>query len=94
MTDIVLDARTRAMTVGELLDRTADGPVRLIDPSGAPRGELAAAQPFPGGFRAGIESHRSPTGRPREGSLTGDEMRAHWRARLAERNETVAGEPV
>ena len=40
MTDIVLNAEARAMTVGELLDRAARRPVRLVDMTGAAVGEL------------------------------------------------------
>ena len=76
MTEIVLDARARAMTVGELLDRTAEGPVRLIDPDGAERGKLTASSPIPRGFVAGVEANVRRGDRPRPGALTGPELRA------------------
>ncbi|NNJ27168.1 hypothetical protein [Alienimonas chondri] len=94
MTDIVLDAKVRAMSVGELLERTALGPVRLIDAKGNPLGELAAANPFPDGFRAGVEA--SPAGadrraRLREGAVSGDELRARLRGLIADSDVRSTG---
>lgn len=98
MTDIVLDARTRAMTVEELLERTALGPVRLLSPDGTPLGELAAARPFPNGFHAGVESSapgvRRRDDRPRPDSISGDDLRARWRALDAARTGTPGGDPA
>ena len=84
MTDIVLNAKARAMTVGELLDRAARRPVRLVDPTGAAVGELFGeldgAAAFPGGFTAGRESPPLHGARHRRGGMTGEELRAMWRA--------------
>ena len=71
MTDVVLDDATRSLTVAELLDRTAGGSLRLIDPSGAPRGEL-----FPATGRAWQFGTEDPGGDGPRGGMSGDKLRA------------------
>ena len=65
MTDLVLDDSARALSVGELLDKAANGSLRLVSPDGASRYQLT---PTPPGGRGPVSlgsGEPSPTGKPR-----------------------------
>ena len=86
MTDIVLDEQTRALTVGEFLNRNA-GPLRLHDPAGDRLWEVVPSKPLC--FTAGTEEP-SPSDDPAD-CMTGSEMRAYWHS-LDDRKTAAAGE--
>ena len=72
MTDLILDERTRAMSVGDFLARAGGRPVRLIDAGGTPLAELRpAADPATSVWEFGT-GDRSATGRPRGGETFPD----------------------